>query len=155
MRTQDGTWRGEFLRALGYVERSLGVAELRPPQQQPCVQSCDQIFASGQWNSIGKRCGDASHSQSAPREMSPKARNSRVASRVPALLPFNFLRLLPFTYSLRRQGRGCGVGRGRGVGVCLGVGLGGGVGDADGVALGVGVGVPPPPTKLNLPMRVA
>ena len=70
---------------------------------------------------------------------SQKARNSRVASRVPALLFSNFL-----TYH-QGVGRGCGVGRGLGVGWCggvaVGVALGVTLGVTVGVALGVAVGV--------------
>ena len=93
-----------------------------------------------------------------------KARNSRVASRVPdyflTLLVFN-----PFAYGVGRGngvGRGLGVGGGRvaegvGVGVIIGVGVtvgvGGGVtgvGVGVAVALGVGVGVPGQlPSTLN------
>jgi hypothetical protein len=70
-----------------------------------------------------------------------KARNSRVASRVPDYF-------LTFTYTFRRQGRGNGVGRGRGVGggrVAEGVGdTGGGVIVAVAVAVAVGVGLGDP-----------
>ena len=70
-----------------------------------------------------------------------KARNSRVASRVPALLLSNFL-----TYH-QGVGRGCGVGRGLGVTLGVGetdgvgVGVGVGLGGIDGVGVTVGVGV--------------
>ena len=99
-----------------------------------------------------KRCGDASHSQSAAREtwfearnrMPSKAGNSRVLA---SPIASNFS---PANYGL---GRGCGVGRDLGAGIGLGVGVGGGgvgvpnggvgvgVGVAVGVALGVVVGV--------------
>jgi hypothetical protein len=80
----------------------------------------------------------------------PKARNSRVASRVPEYF-FYSLTFNSFAYGV---GRGCGVGRGLGVGWCgvavavavavgvaLGVTLGVTVGVAVGVALGVTVGL--------------
>jgi len=63
-----------------------------------------------------------------------KARNSRVASRVPASLISNY------SSNPYGVGRGCGVGRGLGValGVAVGVGEGVGVG-VTGVGVGVGV----------------
>ena len=73
-----------------------------------------------------------------------KTRNSRVASRVPALTLCN-------SFNLQHQGRGNGVGRGRGVGggltVAVGVAEGVTLGVTDGVtvavavAVGVGVGL--------------
>jgi hypothetical protein len=73
------------------------------------------------------------------RTLPPKARNSRVASRVPDKLLFNSYNLL--TYPPYGVGRGCGVGRG--LGVTLGVGVGVTVGVGVGVVgVGVGVGVP-------------
>ena len=71
----------------------------------------------------------------------PKARNSRVASRVPELLS-SFDRSNP-SYDLwsRSHGRGYGVGRGLGVGVALGVAVGVAVGVALGVGVTVGVGL--------------
>jgi hypothetical protein len=73
-----------------------------------------------------------------PNHQPQKARNSRVASRVPASLPFNscnFFNLLPYGV-----GRGCGVGRGLGVTLGVAVGVTEGVGVT--VVVGVGVGVP-------------
>ena len=119
-----------------------------------------------------KRCGDASHSQSAAREMWFEARTRCPQKQGTREFPNqSFVTCNPRNLLTHPHGLGCGLGRGLGVtlggavgeGVVVGVGvglpggsLGVGVADgvADGVAVGVGVGVgDPPPTAARISTR--
>ena len=111
------------------------------PLLAECAELCQyyfSIFETVDYMGLRGQYRPAATAQNSTPAVVPsqKARNSRVASRVPALLFSNFL-----TYR-HGVGRGCGVGRG--LGVTLGVGETDGVGvglAGGGVTVGVGVGV--------------